>query len=193
LGTSKSANCLGSDETIRNQSMSSVNRVRKAFQTPFLAAAIAVGVLAPRVGAVKERDVVLVWFGGSDCPPCVAWRSEELPKLRLMDEFRGVRFIHVEKPVMSAIPPSLFLPVEVKEFKAKLDVAGAGRSGSPQVALIVDGEVYDFFRRVRSAREIADMLSAVRGNGKYPFNACVRVGAQGHACALSLEETRAVR
>jgi GNAT superfamily N-acetyltransferase len=28
-------------------------------------------------------------MGGNGCPPCVAWRANELPKLRAAEEFKG--------------------------------------------------------------------------------------------------------
>ncbi len=30
----------------------------------------------------------IIYMGGDDCPPCVAWRSNELPKLRQTKAFR---------------------------------------------------------------------------------------------------------
>ena len=39
---------------------------------------------APQAQTVGEKvnAVQLVWMGGNDCPPCVAWRRDELPKLQ---------------------------------------------------------------------------------------------------------------
>ena len=35
--------------------------------------------------ALTKREVHLIYFGGPDCPPCVAWRQDELPKLEKTD------------------------------------------------------------------------------------------------------------
>ncbi len=119
-------------------------------------------------------EVHIVYMGGNDCPPCVAWRATELPRLQQTDEFKSVRFSYVTKAVKSPVPVSIFLPDEVKPFKGKLDEAGAGRGGSPQTAILVNGEIFDYYRGWRSADEVVSMLVAIRTGGKYPFKRCLK-------------------
>lgn len=126
--------------------------------------------------AVEPR-IHLVWMGGNDCPPCVAWRATELPLLQASPVFRRIRFSFVTKSVASAVPPAWFLDAAVKPLKDKLDAANAGRGGSPQGALLVDGEVYDYFLGVRSAQEIESMVQAVETGAAYPFRRCLKVVA----------------
>ena len=130
-------------------------------------------------------SVQLVWMGGEDCPPCVAWRKDELPKLKASDEFTKITFSYVVKSIRSAVPSSFFLPAEVKPFKDKLDVASSGRAGSPQAALIVNGEVFDYFHKTRSAAEIEAMLLAVRTGTQYPFERCVKASTQWGKCEIA--------
>ncbi len=126
--------------------------------------------------------VHIVWMGGSDCPPCEAWRRDELPKLQSSPEFKPVAFSYVNKVIRSSIPSAIFLPSEVKPYKEKLDHASAMRAGSPQVAILVNGEVFDYFHGTRSADEIVQMLTAIRTNTAYPFARCVRVSKTWRQC-----------
>jgi hypothetical protein len=90
-------------------------------------------------------EVILINMGGPDCPPCVAWRAAELPKLRSTPVFSKIKYVHVDKAIASPVPPKFFLPELLKPYKEKLEIASAGRSGSPQVAILVNGEVYDYW------------------------------------------------
>ena len=131
---------------------------------------------------IRAHDVVFVWMGGNDCPPCRAWRGVELPKLRTSDEFRAIRFVYVIKTITQAVPPAMFLPDEVKPFKTVLDAASGGGPGSPQAALLVDGQVYDYFFGVRSADDVEKMLRAIRTGTPYPFRRCERMSSLGRGC-----------
>jgi thiol-disulfide isomerase/thioredoxin len=130
-------------------------------------------------GAGNARAVHIVYMGGNDCPPCLAWRRTELPKLEQAAEFKAVQFSYVTKAITSTVPLTLFLPADVKPLKAKLDAASGGLSGSPQVAIFVNGEVYDYYRGSRSADEVLRMLKAIRTGTKYPFSRCLKIQDKG--------------
>jgi len=129
-------------------------------------------------------EVHVVYMGGNDCPPCVFWRLEELPKLKATAEFARVKFSYVEKVVRSQVPPRFLLPVEVKPLKEKLDYASSGRSGSPQVAIVVDGEVFDYFWGSRTAQDYERMLTAIHSGTEYPFRRCIKVSRHGQGCEI---------
>jgi hypothetical protein len=133
---------------------------------------------------ISPPTIQLIWMGGNDYPPCVAWRKDELPKLQKSDEFKGVTFSYVTKVIRSTVPASFFLPPEVKPYKDKLDYASSGRGGSPQAAVIVNGEVFDYFHKTRSAAEIEAMLLAVRNNTKYPFERCLKASTEWGKCEI---------
>ncbi|WP_342128497.1 hypothetical protein [Hydrogenophaga sp. OTU3427] len=128
-------------------------------------------------------DIHLVWMGGDDCPPCKAWRTAELPQLLAAEEFKGVRFSYVVKPIRASVPPAAQLPSEVRPLKDALDRASGGRSGSPQAALVVNGQVYDYYVSVRSAETVLEMIGAVRGEWRYPLPRCLQMAAKGRQCA----------
>jgi thiol-disulfide isomerase/thioredoxin len=108
--------------------------------------------------AKPKREVHLIYMGGNDCPPCVAWRKDELPKLMQTEAFKKVKFSFVTKSINSPMPARFFLPSEVKPYKDKLDTASNGISGSPQFALLVNGEVFDYYSSMRNAEVVEKML-----------------------------------
>lgn len=122
----------------------------------------------------ETASIHMVYMGGNDCPPCVAWRAKELPLLRQTAAFQTVTFSYVQKVIASAVPPSFFLPTDVKPLKEKLDFAGGGRGGSAQVAILVDGEVYDYYFGSRSSSEVERMILSIRNGTKYPFERCLK-------------------
>lgn len=117
----------------------------------------------------------IVYMGGDDCPPCAVLRKTELPKLEASELFRTVKFTYVSKLIRSQVPPSLFLPSEVRPYKDKLDVASGGANGSPQTAIIVNDEVFDYYFGSRSADSILKMLEAIATGSVYPFERCLRI------------------
>lgn len=119
-------------------------------------------------------QIHMVYMGGNDCPPCVFWRATELPKLEKNEVFNTIKFSYVQKSVRSPVPGLMFLPDDVKPYKSKLDEASAQRAGSAQVAILVNGEVYDYYFGTRSAEEIEKMLMAINQGTEYPFKRCLR-------------------
>lgn len=135
----------------------------------------------------KLNQVHLIWMGGDDCPPCVVWRIEHLPKLQKTAVFKTVLFSYVPKSIRASVPSRFYLPEAVKPYKEILDQASAGRVGSPQVAVLVNGQVFDYFFGARSAEDMEEMLLAARDGGKYPFPRCLRLDAASRGCALKPE------
>ena len=41
---------------------------------------------------LKAVTIRIVYMGGDDCPPCVAWRKNEFPKLEKTDAFKAIKF-----------------------------------------------------------------------------------------------------
>jgi len=138
--------------------------------------------LAGSAQAQAEPAIHFIWMGGNDCPPCVRWRRDEMPKLQAAPEFQTVRFSYVNKLIGSSVPPSFFLPDEVKPYKDQLDEASNRRVGSPQAALMVNGKVHDYFFGTRSAEHILEMVHSVRQGTTYPFPRCLKVAVRGKGC-----------
>jgi hypothetical protein len=141
-----------------------------------------VGWAAWGVGAQPAPDIHLVWMGGDDCPPCVVWKRRELPPFQATPEGRSIRISGVDKSIRSPVPAAADLPPEVRPYKAQLDLASAGRNGSPQMALLVNGKVYDYYFGTRAADIMVEMVQAVRTGSPYPVPRCLRLGPRGHQC-----------
>jgi hypothetical protein len=152
--------------------------------TVLLFVGLAIACIVNAQEKVITPTIHLVWMGGSDCPPCVAWRRDELPKLEERSEFKSIKFSYVPKVIRSSVPAKFFLPAAVEPLKEKLDIASSGRSGSPQAALIVNGEVYDYFHGTRSADEILRMLASIREGNAYPFARCLKVSTEWKKCEI---------
>lgn len=125
-------------------------------------------------GDAAAPKITMIYMGGNDCPPCVAWRREELPKLEAAPAFRAIEFIYVQKMIQSAVPPLFFLPEAARPYKPLLDQSGGGMSGSPQVAVLVNGEIHDYYYGRRSAEEVLAMIDAINRRTPYPFDRCLR-------------------
>lgn len=122
----------------------------------------------------QDRHIHIVYMGGNDCPPCVYWRAHDLQRLKVTEAFRFVKFTYVQKTIPSAVPPAMFLPDEVKPYKDQLDSAGGRRGGSAQVAILVDGELFDYYFGVRSAEDVERMILSIRNGTRYPFERCLK-------------------
>lgn len=150
-----------------------------------LGALILFAPLADAGKPVPPEQVRFIHMGGNDCPPCRVWRAMELPKLEQSPGFRSVSYTYVTKTVRSPVPPAMFLPDEIKQYKAKLDEASGGRAGSPHQLLMVNGEVYDYWFGVRDAHEIEAAITALLHGTQYPHQRCVRrTGDRSGACAV---------
>ncbi len=111
-----------------------------------------------------ESTVHVIYMGGNDCPPCVVWRQTELPKLQQMPAFKSIKFSYVTKAIRSVVPPSIFLPDEVMPLKQKLDTASGGNIGSPQIEILVNGEVFDYSWGTPTAESFeSKIISAQQG------------------------------
>ena len=147
---------------------------------------LALAASPPAAGAPSDgpppRDVHMVYMGGNDCPPCVAWRREQLPKLEQTEAFKAIRFTYVVKSIKSTVPAGFLLPAEVRPYKDQLDFASGGLSGSPQFAVLVNGEVYDYYSGTRAADDMVAMIEAIRAGKKYPYPRCLQ-RAKGRVCA----------
>ena len=145
--------------------------------------AVAIALTLPLSSEAQPPEIIMVNMGGADCPPCVAWRQFDLPQLQATEAFKSITFIHVEKTIHSTVPPRFFLPSQAKPLKEKLDLASGGNSGSPQVAILVNGEVYDYYFGTRSAAVVEKMIQSIVNGSSYPTSRCIQ-RSRGWQCAV---------
>ena len=130
------------------------------------------------------KRIHVVYFGGNDCPPCVAFRASEFPKFASSVEFSGVIWSNVTKSVGSAVPSSFFLPSEVKPLRDALLQATGGNAGSAQVVIFVDRKVHDVFWGSRDAGFYQKAVRSITANSEpYPGERCTERG-QGWVCKV---------
>ena len=101
----------------------------------FLLMAVPAGHANVRPGSVID----LVYLGGPDCPYCRAWEARDLPELRKMEEYKYIRFTHVQKRIPQPVPPPAGLPAHLKPMQGEIVRQTGGRRGSPQFVLLLDG------------------------------------------------------
>ena len=80
------------------------------------------------------------------------------------------------------MPPAWTLPAEVRPLKDALDRASGGRTGSPQAALVVNGQIHDYYVSARPAETVLEMIGAVRGEWRYPLPRCLQMAPKGRVC-----------
>ncbi len=150
-----------------------------------LIATCAAAALAVSAQAQQDKAVVIdfVHLGGNDCPPCVAWRATELPKLQAMPEFKYVRYTHVTKAIQSTVPPAFTFPSEVRQLQPALKEASNGWSGSPHQAILVNGKVVDYWYGTGrgEATELAAMFRALHDGTPLPRKTCAHLDTR-HTC-----------
>ncbi|MDP3135220.1 MAG: hypothetical protein Q8N17_02670 [Burkholderiaceae bacterium] len=115
-------------------------------------------------GAAPRIDYV--YMGGNDCPPCIAWRQTELPRLRTMPEFQLLHFTHVNKSIRSPVPAAIWFPREIRNLRDPIFVASKGRTGSPLNALVVDGRVASFWWGTWAAEDIAKTVREIHNGSR---------------------------
>lgn len=135
---------------------------------------------AAAAGAQQDRPRIdFVHMGGNDCPPCVWWRQNELPRLEAMPEFKRLRFHYVTKGIRSPVPPPFFFPSQSKELQPLLAEASGGLTGSPHQALLVDGKVVDYWFGTAAgkgnAEEIARLVRAIEAGQPLGRETCVKL------------------
>ncbi|MDO8279531.1 MAG: hypothetical protein Q7T63_15550 [Burkholderiaceae bacterium] len=111
-------------------------------------------------GAAARR-IDYVYMGGNDCPPCIAWRQTELPRLKAMPEFQLVHFTYVNKSIRSPVPGAVWFPHEIRALREPIFVASKGRTGSPLNAIVVDGRVAIFWWGAWAAEDIAKTVREI--------------------------------
>lgn len=144
--------------------------------TPFVNAQESQTTAAPKIH--------IIFFGGNDCLNCVQWRRFDLTKLEGTPSFLRHKFTNVVKMFRSPVPAAFFMPNEIRQFKEKLDFASNGLQGSPQMAIMVNDEVFDYRFAFYSADEIELIINAIETNSTYPAQRCTKWLNQW-TCAVS--------
>lgn len=146
-----------------------------------------IGVLQPTEPAAATQNtkrIHIIYFGGNDCPPCLAFRGTEFPKFEKSQEYSQVQWSFVTKSVRSQIPSGFFLPAHVKPLRDTLLQATGSNGGSAQVVILVDGKVHDVFFGSRDADFYQKMVRSVSDSKlPYPGERCLE-RSTGWSCKV---------
>jgi hypothetical protein len=127
--------------------------------------------------AVQNGSVQLLFFGGSDCPVCRAWQAAHWPQWQASPEAKLAQFVFIDKTVKMDLNAIKFWPNLISPaLRQSLIKANGARRGSPQMALVVNGELVDFFYGPREASTLAAMVRGARGESLYPSRPCLQLG-----------------
>ena len=74
--------------------------------------------------------------------------------------------------------------VHTATLKDALDRASGGRSGSPQAALVVNGQIHDYYVSARPAETVLEMIGAARGEWRDPLPRCLQMAPKGRVCVV---------
>ncbi|MBC5765119.1 hypothetical protein [Ramlibacter albus] len=91
------------------------------------------------------------------------WRATELPKLKKLPEFAQMRFTHVIKPIRATVPAADAFPPQIRHLQPVLAQAANGVTGSPQLAILADGKLVDYWIGISTSRsDASDIAATVR-------------------------------
>lgn len=129
--------------------------------------------------AQQQHRIDFVHMGGNDCPPCVWWRQNELPRLQAMPEYQRLHFHYVTKTIHSPVPPAFFFPADARHLQPVLAEASNGTKGSPHQALLVDGKVVDYWFGTGAGKgnadEIARLVRAIEKGEPLGRETCLKL------------------
>jgi hypothetical protein len=125
-------------------------------------------------------SIQFIVFSGSDCPPCNAWQAADLPKLKAMEVYKSIQYIHANKSIRSQVPARFFLPEPIKHLKEKLDAASGGQTGSPLATLVVNGVVHDFWWGTAGSDPVLmeKKIQSILQGSPYPVPRCLEMDGQ---------------
>jgi len=98
--------------------------------------------LAYRVSALHSRlrhDVILVYVGADDCPPCRRWQLESRPPFRASAEFAAVTYREVKSPTLLDLRGDQYWPDDLRAYRAQL----GPDAGVPLWLIISDNELIE--------------------------------------------------
>jgi hypothetical protein len=121
---------------------------RRAFIFAALAAPAAAG--AARAAA----DTKVIYVGGWDCQPCLAWKRNQRSAWLVSPEFRKVTWIEIEAPKLKEAYQERYWPGELKAILDQLPRKG----GTPRFLIVQQGKVAsNEFGGSRWASTMADL------------------------------------
>jgi len=98
----------------------------------------------------KSSEVLVVYIGANDCPPCLAYRKANHPAWLQSKEYPHVQFHALEFPQFGRTDEDRYWPKDLRWVRDTLNI----RAGAPRWVVAVDGRIvaYDWGRSTWLAR-----------------------------------------
>ena len=85
----------------------------------------------------KNRDILVIYIGAEDCPPCQQWQSNMGAKFRTSNEFRHLRYREVESPKLFRLLNDEVWPADLRVYRQRINHT----MGVPMWLVVLDGQV----------------------------------------------------
>lgn len=85
----------------------------------------------------EPRQILLLYVGAEDCPPCKAWQAGDGARFRDSPEFRRVSYRQVLSPSLFDVLKDENWPDDLVRYRPTID----HRSGVPLWLIVADGDV----------------------------------------------------
>jgi hypothetical protein len=92
---------------------------------------------ADRFDLGRERDLMLVYVGAEDCPPCRVWQRDEAPVFRSAPEFQRIAYREIKSPKLFDLLNDDYWPDDLRGYRDQL---GRG-AGAPMWLVILDRKI----------------------------------------------------
>jgi hypothetical protein len=83
--------------------------------------------------------VMVVYIGGWDCPPCLAWKNNDKRAWVTSALYKKVRYVEVESPRLREVYRESYWSHELKPIRAS--IPEKERWGTPRFLVVKDGRI----------------------------------------------------
>ena len=85
----------------------------------------------------QDKGITLFYLGGWDCPPCVAWKNHEKPRMVAAPEYGRITYVEIDVPNLKHVMEEQYWPAQHRPILAQLQ----NRGGTPRFIVAKDGKV----------------------------------------------------
>ena len=110
---------------------------RRALLSSAIAAS---GVLvASEASRANTPGTLLVYVGGWDCPPCIAWKNKKKADFLASSMARKLRYVEVESPKLREVYQVGYWPADLRFVRDQ--IPEKQRFGTPRFLVVQDGKL----------------------------------------------------
>jgi hypothetical protein len=87
--------------------------------------------------AAQGKGVTVIYVGGWDCPPCIAWKNNKKAGFVASPQFARLKYIEIDAPKLREAYQDRYWPEELRPIRDLLP----RKSGTPRFIVVKDGEI----------------------------------------------------